>query len=434
MSAAAAEPSAWRLGVYRRYWGGQTASLLAAQVFEVVLPLIAIYELAAPSAQVGALGAATRLPYLVVAVVAGVLADAVSKRTILVAADAWRAVVVLSVPLAVATGSLTVGVLALVALLIGCASVMFDVAGQSYLPFLVPQDSLRSANSGLTVSQSGALMLGPVVGGALVGTFDGSVAAGACAALWIASCVLVFSTRVSGRHVVQDDGVARPSPWAALTQGWEQIWHRRILRAATLTATVFNLFYGIFQISLLQYLPRELGLSAGEVGLVLGAAGPGVALGAAMAGWLPKRWGYGRSLVLTAAGANGFLLIAPAVTSGGPSGLALLVLMNFGFAGIGVANTVILTSMRQSNTPAAIQGRVAAANRFAAMGMLSIGMLLGGFLGGELGLRAAVLVGGAGTFLALVPLCLSPLPRMRDLTEKTEVGEDSLADADRRTS
>lgn len=424
------DENAWTVPVYRRYWGGQTASLLAAQILEVSLPLIAVFSLNASSAEVGALGATVRLPYLVLALVAGVVVDAIAKRTILVSADAWRMAVVLVIPIAAASGELTVALLATVGLLAGCASVLFDVAGQAYLPALVPRAALRSANGGLSMSQSAAIMLGPFLGGVLIGRLPEGSPVLVCSVLWGISCVLVFATAVRGEPPVGSSWSA-PGVRRMLLDGWALVLRSPVLRAATLTAAVFNFSYGIFQVSLLQFMPRTLGLDATQVGLVLGASGPGIAIGAMLSGWLPRRIGYGASLVLTSAVANAFLLIAPAVSSGGTPGVAVLMGMNFGFAAIGVANTIILTSMRQASTPDEIQGKVAAANRFAAMGMLSVGMLVGGFLGEVLEFRGALLIGAAGTFLALVPLCLSPLPRLRDLDAAApEVGDDGNVRAD----
>ena len=86
----------------------------------------------------------------------------------LIAGDAGRAVLLLSIPIVYAAGHLTLAQLYIVGFLVGIHTVFFDVAYQSYLPSLVDRDSLMEGNSKLNVTSSGAQVAGPGVAGGLI--------------------------------------------------------------------------------------------------------------------------------------------------------------------------------------------------------------------------------------------------------------------------
>jgi MFS family permease len=103
-------------------WCGQTVSQVGSQVTILALPLVAIVVLRATTFQVGLLSATATSAYLLIALPAGVVADRVSKRRLLLWCDVARLIVIGSVPLAQATGVLTLGQLYLVAVIGGCLS------------------------------------------------------------------------------------------------------------------------------------------------------------------------------------------------------------------------------------------------------------------------------------------------------------------------
>jgi hypothetical protein len=76
--------------------------------------------------------------------------------------------------------------------------------------------------------------------------------------------------------------------------------------------------------------------------------------------------------------------------------------------------TINQLSLRQAITPSGLQGRVNATVRFITYGMRPVGAILGGFLGAEFGLRSAIGASLVLFFACLVPLLLSPVPRLRE--------------------
>ncbi|WP_051801387.1 MFS transporter [Streptomyces sp. NRRL F-525] len=424
--AAPPAPSVWRNADFTRLWTGQTASLFAAQVSELALPLVAVLALAASSEQVGLLTSVVKLPYLLVSLFAGVLVDRVRRRNILIATDLGRALVLTLVPVLYWTDRLGISWLYVLGFFAGCGSVLFDVAGQAYLPRIVGRDQLTRGNSALGASQSAATIGGPALGGVLVQWLTAPVAVLAGAVSYLVSALTIATIRHKEDRAENAGGATPAGTLREVWAGLRFVFGNEPLRAMTIMASIFNLSFTALEVAFVQFMPRTLGLSAGGIGLVMAALGPGFLVGAAFAGRLPQRFGYGRTMLVTASIANLVMLGLAAVHGSGFLAVGTLMLINFLFASFGVANNVTVLSIRQTLTPDALQGRVAATNRFVAMGIAPVGALLGGFLGGALGLRTTVLISAIGLSSALVPLGLSSLARIRfDLPPQIDLPSQS---------
>ncbi|KOX50808.1 MFS transporter [Streptomyces sp. NRRL F-6492] len=408
----APRPSVWRNADFTKLWLGQTASQFAAQISDFALPLTAVLALAASSEQVGLLASFIRLPYLLVSLFAGVLVDRLYRRNLMAAADLGRALLLGAVPVLYWMHELGISWLYLLGFLAGCCTVLFDVAAQAYLPRLVEREDLAAGNSALGSSQSAATIGGPALGGVLVQWLTAPVAVLAASVSYLVSVVNIWLIR-HREHVEPAESTGAAGTLKQVKDGLVLVFRNEQLRTMTIMASVFNLSFTAFEVVFVQYMPHTLGLSAGEIGLVMAALGPGFLIGALFAGNLPKRFGYGRTIILTACVANLVMPLIALVHGGSWPAVGSLMLINFLFASFGVANNVTMLTIRQSITPDSLQGRVAATNRFVAMGIAPLGALAGGFLGSAAGLRGAVLVTTLGFCLALIPLATSSLVRIK---------------------
>ncbi len=411
--APAAPPSVWRHADFAKLWAGQTASLFAAQISELALPLIAVLALKAASQQVGLLSSVIKLPYLLLSLLVGVLADRVRRRRILIATDLGRAVVLTMIPVLYWAHRLGIGWLYILGFLAGCGSVLFDVSGQAYLPAMLEREQLTQGNAALGASQSAATIGGPAMGGVLVQWLTAPVAVLGSVVSYLLSVTSVWMIK---HRETKSETVQAATPMGTLREVWAGlrfVFGNEPLRAMTIMASIFNLSFTAFEVAFVQFMPRVLGLSASQIGLVMASLGPGFLVGAAFASRIPRRLGYGRTMLITAAVAN--LVTLGIFTIHGHSLLSVgtLMVINFLFASFGVANNVTVLSIRQTLTPDSLQGRVAATNRFVGMGLAPIGSLVGGFLGAAVGLRSTVLITTVGLCMALVPLGLSSLARIR---------------------
>jgi MFS family permease len=130
-------------------------------VTRIALPTAAIVLLHAGAFQVGLLAALEFLAFPLLGLIAGVYADRLNRRRILIVCDAGRMLVLASVPVAYFAGVLSMGQLYAVALVVGVCTVFFDVAYQSYLPALIPRTDLLEGNSKLEITRSASQVVGP---------------------------------------------------------------------------------------------------------------------------------------------------------------------------------------------------------------------------------------------------------------------------------
>jgi MFS family permease len=416
-----AKPRLWRDADFRRLWLGQTASQFGAQASQVTLPLIAVVTLHAGAGRLGALRAVEQAPILLFSLFAGAWVDRRRSRDVMVLADLGRAVALAAVPVACVLGLFGIPALLVVAFLVGVLTVYFDVASQASLVRLVERDQLAQGNSALEGSRSAAQIGGPALGGAMVTLLSAPFSAAASAFFFVLS---VLSIRRVRRRESIPGHVERPTRVGRqIHEGLQFVVSEPSLRAVGMCSALFQFSFSALMTVYLLFLPRTLHLPGTAVGLALAAMGPGALAGSLLSAGLPRRFGYGAVLVVSAALADGVMLCVPALHGSTAFTVSALMAINFLFGVFSQLVDVTVMAVRQAVTPVRIQGRVVATMNFAGMGLTPLGSLLGGFLADRYGSRTSLLV--TAVALSLSPLCmaLSPLARL---------GRTLPMDADRR--
>ncbi|MGC5017711.1 MFS transporter [Micromonospora sp. DT47] len=401
----------WRNRDFALLWGGQTVSELGTRISGVAVPLLAADTLDAGVFQVSLLSALAWLPYLLFSLPAGLLADRVDQRRLMVACDLGRAALMLSVPVAALVDRLSLAFLYVVVGLSGVLTVLFTVSYKTTLPRLVPADRLVEGNARLTVSQDAAQLVGPTVGGALTGlvgaakTFLGTTLA------FVVSAVTLLLIRPPARNRTTDP--VRLPPRAALTEGFGFIRRQPIL-VRILACTATSNFFAIGTSSLeVSFLVRELHAAPATVGLVFSLGAVGGLVTGALAARLSRWIGSARVIWVAMAAPGPLYLLVPLARPGW--GLALYVVGLAAFSANVVLYNVAILSYRQRITPPELLGRVTATFLWVCFGVVPLGALFGGTLGSQWGMRPALVVCALGTWSAALFVVLSPLRRMRDL-------------------
>jgi MFS family permease len=391
---------------FRRLWFGQTSSQLGEHACLTIVPLIAVLTLHADAGQVGLLRAVGQAPILLFSLLVGAWVDRWRTRTVMALADLGRALVLGGVLVALLAGGFGLPVLLGAAFVVGALSVFFDVAYQASLVRLLRRDQLSRANSLLEGSRSAAQIGGPALGGALVSLLSATAAVASSALFFVLSFVAII--RITG-EAVPERPARTPRVGRRIVEGLRFVAADTTLRTVCLASAAFQFFFAATMTVYLVFLTTELHLPGSAVGLALAATGPGAILGSLLAARLPARFGYGVVVVTAAAIGDGVLLLVP--TLHGPPAVTVpaLVAINLIFGTFGQLVNVTLMVVRQAVTPDGLQGRVVATINFVGMGLLPFGSLLGGFLAGEWGLRASLVVTAAGLLLSPVILGLSPL-------------------------
>jgi predicted MFS family arabinose efflux permease len=319
----------------------------------------------------------------------------------MLACDAGRMAALAVLAAAVAAGHAPLALIAGVALVEGCLSVVFMLSELSAVQLLVPSGQLEPALAQNEARVRGAGLAGQPLGGFLFGLgravpflFD--------AASYAVSLLTLAAIR---RPLVADDAGERRHPRAELTEGLRWLIGQPFLRATTLLVAGSN---GLFQAVTLAIIvvAESRGASPGTIGLILAGFGAGGLAGAAAAAWVAGRippW-------LVVIGANWVWAALLPVIALVPSPLAIAA-AGAGMAFVGPVWNVVLGSLEMRLTPAALLGRVQAVQMTAAYGAIPLGSLIGGLMLDRLGPEEAVWALAACMLVVAIIATLTPSVR-----------------------
>lgn len=141
----------------------------AEQLSLAAVPIVAVLLLQAGPGEIGLLALIQSLPFLLLSMPLGLLADRHSRTRLMALAELLRALALLLLLALIMTGQASIMALAVVGFLAAVGTVAFSVAAPSLVPALVPVEQLAQANGRLELARSTAYAAGPAVGGALIG-------------------------------------------------------------------------------------------------------------------------------------------------------------------------------------------------------------------------------------------------------------------------
>jgi MFS family permease len=377
----------------------------------LAIPLTAILVLDASALEVGILTALAWLPHLLFSLPVGVWIDRREhRRGNMIVADVLRGAALATIPLAWWLGTLTIWHLLGVTFAVGALTVLFDLSSASFFVALVHRSQYVDANSKIGATRSLSYIGGPSLAGVLVQVLTAPVALLADAISFLVSAVALGGVHVREPTVDSNGTSARDD----LVAGFRYLAHQPVLRAGVACTSIINLFsFFIFAIFVL-YASRTLELSAGLIGVILGAASIGALAGALIAPRVGRRLGIGRAVVLGAVLFPAPMALFP--LAHGDAWLAGSMLLAGEFlASVGVmifdVNQNSLSAMIMPNE---VRSRVVGVSRFFNYGTRPFGALLGGVLGATIGLRPTLWIGVVGCLLGVFFLLASPMPQMRE--------------------
>ena len=403
----------WRDPEFMKLWSSMTITAFGAQITNLALPLTAAVMLSATPMQMGILVALETLPFALVSLHAGVLIDRVRKLPIVIAANWGRALALLAIPAAAYADALTIEMLFAVGFICGVQNVVGGAAYQVLLAQMAGRERLVEANAKSSLGEMSSALIGPGLAGGLIQLLTAPFAIVLDACTFAASALML--RRIRAPQDVGHPGL-RASVLAEIHEGLKLVWHNRTLLALAWLAGLWQILHHMQMAVLILFATRDLGLSAGAIGLTYAFGGVGCMLAAALAERLSARFGVGpvivHGLILTALGWQAFGLVS------GPPGVATLALglamLIFDFGG--VLYGINYLSLRQAITPDRLLGRMTATMRFLTVAAAPLGSLAGGALATLIGLRATLLtIGVLGVMLAAAAVVWSPVRRHRKL-------------------
>jgi MFS family permease len=196
---------------------------------------VAVLVFSAGPGSVGALQAAQTLPFLLVAIPLGVLADRVSRPRLMAAAETLRVGSFALVLVRLGTGALTLPLLAVLGFIGACGTVAYSVSAPALVPSVVPAVALPAANARIEVARTSALAVGPALGGVLVEWFGCGPAIAAAAGLSIVAAILLLGIEAPPRAAV-----ARRDVWRNMRDGAAFVAGHPLLRPTCLTRSAIS--------------------------------------------------------------------------------------------------------------------------------------------------------------------------------------------------
>lgn len=374
--------SLWRNRDYLTLWTGQTISEVGSGVSQLAFPLLILAITHSP-AQAGFIAALRSLPYLLVILPAGALVDRWNRKRVMIFCDTGRALSLISIPIALLLGHLTIVQLYITSLIEGTLYVFFDLAGTSSLPNIVTKEQLPTAVAQNLVMGGVADSLGPPVGGILY-SIGRVIPFLADAVSYIVSIISLFFIKARFQHA-RTDSVARTLR-SEIVVGLIWLWRQRIIRSLAILTSGINF---VFPTSMLIViiLAQKQHASPTLIGVIFALGGISYLLGALLGSPIRRRlrlvviirwtcWLFVLFWPLFAVAPNPFLLAAI---------LAVL-------SAIRPIYGVAQLSYRLALIPDELQGRVNSVFRLVAIGTLPLGQALTGVLIQGVGVLPTILV------------------------------------------
>ena len=237
----------------------------------------------------------------------------------------------------------------------------------------------------------------------------------------------LFVTRIQREELLPDADAERGRLRTEIADGLRFVLRHPILRWNLVYVGLANFFGNVMFSIFLVYAVRDLGLTAATIGLIGSLGNVGLLGGALVAPRLSSRFGAGPVLIATAAASGWSLLLIPLAS--GDLAIPLLVASGLGFGFCVVVYNVTGISLMQAITPDRMLGRMNASRRFIVWGVIPLGMLLGGVLGSNLGLRETLWIGAIGNSLAFVPLLVSPIWSIKTIADAEDALSETVTDA-----
>jgi len=384
-----------RLGAaYWRVWWANSVSSVGDGAVTTALPLLAITITRDPRL-IALVSAAFYLPWLLLSLPAGAVADRHDRVALMWRAQAVQCVVVALIAVLAAVGAAGIAVLVAAGFCLGAAEVMFSNAAQAELPRLVPAASLPKANGNLQVSLTlGETFLGPPLGSVLFAAAR-ALPFGLDAGSFAASAALLSG--LPRRVSAGGQRASAPGLRDSVMEGLRWLLRHRLLRIVAVLLGAANFGSQMGQATLVLLATQTLHIGARGYGLLWTAAAVGSILGGLANPAITRRVGELTSLILAMAA---FAAVYVAIGLAPDAVVAGLLMACNGF--FATMWNVVTVSLRQRIVPDELLGRVNSVYRMIGWGLIPVGALAGGFAARLGGLRAPYIAGGVVCGLALL--------------------------------
>ena len=380
-----------------KYWTGQTISNLGSSITLFALPLL-VYKLTGSALNLGITTAAEFLPYLLFGLILGAWTDRVDRKRMMIGTDIARALIIASIPLLYAFGSLVVWWIYVVGFIHATLTICFEAGQFAAIPSLVNQDDLVTANGRIQASYSGASILGPLLAGVLVTQVPLATLMLIDAFSFLLSS---FSLLLIKKRFNTGEKRAPTSIRSDVVEGLRYVLSHPVLRNISIMMAMVNFVGTTAYAQLIYFAKVRLQASDFQASLLYSAGSLGVVILALAAGPLRKRLSFS-TVALGALMLEGILTVVFSLMRMYWAAVVLWTLIG----GLGILFNINTGSLRQAIVPNHMLGRVITIAGVLAWSAIPLGSLLGGFAISSTQ-NVALVYGVIGVLIFLIPLAFS---------------------------
>ena len=352
-----------------------------------------VLELTNSEALLGLAGAVAGLPTLFLAVFAGVLADRVDRRRLLVFTNTSSAVFAFALALLTTLGLVAYWHVLVLAFLAGLAITIQMPASQAVVSTVVDRTSIGNAVALNSAQYNFTRIVAPAIAGVFIAA--GSLALG----FWVNAVALTIVAFIIASLRIPSPRTAdrvQAALWLDLQDGIRYVRSNRILATVVLLPAVPALFVLNYLTFIPVYARDILETGATGLGLLAGSIGVGALVGALSVATFRPSGGSGR-LMLGGLAIVGFSLTTFALSKSLPLSMLALALQGaFQVAYYSTTNTLI-----QVLVPARLRGRVLSLYVLTSIGLIPIANLIGGAVAEVLGVEVVLAAGGILTIVVV---------------------------------
>jgi len=386
---------------FRLLWMGQLGASMAMWM-ETVTRGWLVWQLTKDPLMLGLVMMFRAVPMLLFSPVAGVTADRINKRNILLACEVITMMLHLALAFLITTGLVQIWHIFLTAFLSGISMCFNQPTRQALVPVLVGRENLQNAVGLNSAVMNISRILGPSIAGVLIAFLDigGTYYVQAAVYLLVISMTLMM--------VVPDalDRRTKDSAWTSFAEGINYISNNRAILGLVITALVPMIFAMPYATLLPVFADEVFGIGASGLGLLNSAPGIGALTAAMLIASATNLRNKGKVL-LVGVFAFGALLIAFSLSPALGLSLGLLVF-------VGVSQQAFMTMMNTlllTLTPSELQGRIMSIYMLD-RGLMPLGSVMAGWIASAFGAPIALVVmGSVCVFLALSMGSLFPVLR-----------------------
>jgi MFS family permease len=376
---------------YRLLWWGLVVSNIGTWM-QMVAQGYLVYSLTHSPFALGLVGFVRAVPVFTFSLFAGVVADRVDRRILLIVTQTLAAIFALVLAVLTSTGVVTVWMILILAFLSASVASFDNPTRQALVPDIVGKEYIANAVALNSAAFNGTGILDP----SLAGVALGIVGTAACFYINAASFLAVIVALILMASV-PNRTMRKQTMLQNLREGFGYVRGNRVVASLLILIGAVG-FLGRPYTQLMPAVQRDvLHVGATGLGILMAFSGIG-ALGGALAIAALSTFRHRGLLLMISVGAFGVAIIAFALSRSFPLSLGLLTVVGCsGTMSMSLTNMII-----QLRVPGDLRGRVMSMYTMIAMGMMPLGSMALGTIANFVGVPKTLLFGGVGCIIALV--------------------------------